>query len=57
MNFEEFKQQLMEELKEALSRRVGTEVAVEENEVQKLQQENLMTGSLSERKMSLLVLM
>jgi len=35
MNFEEFKQQLMEDLKEALSRRVGTEVAVEENEVQK----------------------
>ena len=26
MNFEEFKQQLMEDLKEALSRRVGTEV-------------------------------
>ena len=40
MNFEEFKQQLMEDLKEALSRRVGTEVAVEENEVQKLQQES-----------------
>ena len=40
MNFEEFKQQLMEDLKEALSRRVGTEVAVEENEVHKLQQES-----------------
>ena len=40
MNFEEFKQQLMEDLKEALSRRVGTEIAVEENEVHKLQQES-----------------
>lgn len=30
----------MEDLKEALSRRVGTEVAVEEKEVQKLQQES-----------------
>ena len=40
MNFEEFKQQLMEDLKDALSRRVGTEVAVEENEVHKLQQES-----------------
>ena len=29
MNFEEFKQQLMEDLKEALSRRVGTEIAGE----------------------------
>lgn len=56
MKFEEFKQQLMEDLKEALSRRVGTEVAVEENEVQKLQR-NLMKGLLYERKMSLLVSM
>lgn len=40
MNFEEFKQQLMEDLKEALSRRVGTEIVTEENAVQKLQQES-----------------
>ena len=38
MNFEEFKQQLMEDLKEALSRKVGTEIVTEENAVQKLQQ-------------------
>ncbi len=40
MNFEEFKQQLMEDLKEALSGRVGTEIVTEENSVQKLQQES-----------------
>ncbi len=40
MIFEEFNLQLLEDVIEALSRRVGTEVAVEENEVHKLQQES-----------------
>ena len=40
MNFEEFKQQLMDDLKQMLSARTGSEVSVEANQVQKLQQES-----------------